>query len=796
MYILKSPLVNKELPIKVHISFDSIFEYLENQAKNSDSIFHESAIKLLDELKDYPILKEGFTDLSLLKTYENQIKRLLSILFPDLLQSNEIKAASIPFDMTSFMLSKRFRDIIDNAGNDFKYEIRNFDTKNMYILTCVYILSFYYNEKVDFKRPFFYDIPDIKNNTIKSYRALYNADFAKIIKTDKAPELTKDDIKHLLNNFDNIDVWKEKLPPNSYIFKGFGMMNLFDVTQDETISNIKNIFIKRNFESLTSLQQHLRDLFNLPNLKMGVSIYNKNQEGRKVNFVKHKLDHSLIANEDCCNVQDYFCHEIKDRVFNDCLITSIADIDEYRKNSNENDFYKSINSKKIKSIILVPIKLNNNYMAVLELASSKSYALNSINANKLKDVLPVLSIAVERSIDERQNLLESVIQENYTTIHPSVKWKFYNAADEYLSNQHQHINTKLRNISFKNVYPLYGQCDVKDSSAARNKAIQDDLSYQLKQTILLFEKIHQDEKLFIYDEIIFRLNKHLQSIKTGIKTTDELQITDFFKDDIYPVLNHIKQNNSFIHKEIVAYENEIDPNLNIVYKKRKAYEDFIISLNSSLAKHLDKAQKEAQEFYPHYYERFKTDGLDYNMYIGESISNTKEFHPIYIKNIKLWQLIQQCELEKIAKQIDIEHPEISLQVTSLILVHSQHLDIKFRMDEKKFDVDGAYNMRYEIIKKRIDKSYVKGTKERLTQTEKLVIVYTHEYDLEEYLKYIEYLTQQNYFIGEVEHVDIEDLQGVSGLKAIRVKINYNREQNDLLSFKNLLKATKLISEKN
>lgn len=794
MYILKSPLVNKELPIKIHISFDSVFDYLENQAKNTESIFHDSAIKLLQEANEYPELKEGFTDLSLLKTYEHQIQRLLSVLFPDLLQSNEIKAASIPFDMTSFMLSKRFRGIIDNAGDDFKYEIRNFDTKNMYILTCVYILSFYYNEKIDFKRPFFYDIPDVKNNTIKSYRALYNADFAKIIKTDNAPELTKDDIKLLLRNFDNIDIWKEKIPPNSYIFKGFGMMNLFDVTQDETISEIKNTVIKRDINTLGNLEKNLQDLFGIPDLKAGISVYNKDEGVRTVNFLKKKMNHSLIANEFSCGIKDYFCHNIKKRVFNDYLITSIADVEEYRKNSNEDEFYKSINSKNIKSIILVPIVLDNNYITVLELASPKSYALNSVNANKLKDILPVLNISLQKAIDERQNLLESVIQENYTTIHPSVKWKFYNAADEYLLNNNQNNHTKLKNITFKNVYPLYGQCDVKDSSSARNKAIQDDLSSQLKDTISLFEKIHQKEKLLIYDEIIYRLHKTLKSIKNGIKTTDELLITDFLKEEIYPVLNHLKEHHTFIKNDIIDYESKIDPVLKIVYKKRKAYEDFISSLNSSLAKHLDHAQKEAQEFYPHYYERFKTDGLDYNMYIGESISNTKKFHPIYIKNIKLWQLIQQCELEKIAKKTDSDHPEISLQVTSLILVNAQHLDIKFRMDEKKFDVDGAYNMRYEIIKKRIDKSHVKGTKKRLTQIGKLAIVYTHEYDLEEYLKYIEYLTKQGYFTEDIELVDIEDLQGVSGLKAIRVGINYQKENSDLLSFENLLKATKLITE--
>lgn len=792
MYILNNKIQNKELPIKIHLSFNSIFEYLEKQAQNKDDIFHESAIKLLHELDEYAILREGFTDFSLLRKYKKQIQRLLSILFPDLLQSNEIKAASIPFDMTSFMFSKRFRKIIQNAGEDYVFKTRNFDSENIYIQTCVHILNFYYKEKIDFKRPFFYDIPDIKTNTIRSYRALYNADFANIIKTDKAPDLTDNDFKLLLNNFEDINVWKEKFPPNSYIFKGFGMMNLFDVTQDDTISNIKNIFIKRNFDSLKSLEKHLQKLFGLPKIKIGISVHNKNE--KNLSFDKYNLDYSLIINENICGVKDYFCHNIKKRVFEDFIITSITDVDEYQAKTNKDNLRKSINSKNLKSIILVPIELNKHYFAVLELASPNAYELNSINANKLKDILPVLNIAIEKSIDERHNLLETVIQENYTAIHPSVKWKFYNAADQYLLNFNNKNNTKLKNISFKNVYPLYGQCDIKDSSKARNQAIQDDLSYQLKNTIRLFEIIQKQENLIIYDEIIFRLNKKYNSINKGIKTTDELIITDFFKENIYPVLNHLKEVKPIYKEDIISYEKEIDTNLNIVYKKRKAYEDFVSHLNTSLAKHLDKAQKEAQRFYPHYFERFKTDGLDYNIYIGKSISNTKEFHPIYIKNIKIWQLIQQCELEKIAQRINIEHTEIDLLVTSLILVHSQYLDIKFRMDEKKFDVDGAYNIRYEIIKKRIDKSYIKGTQQRLTQTGKIAIVYTHEYDLDEYLKYIEYLTQEGYFTGEIEKVDIEDLQGVSGLKAIRIGVNYNKPTNDQLSFQNLLKVTKLISK--
>ena len=66
------------------------------------------------------------------------------------------------------------------------------------------------------------------------------------------------------------------------------------------------------------------------------------------------------------------------------------------------------------------------------------------------------------------------------------------------------------------------------------------------------------------------------------------------------------------------------------------------------------------------------------------------------------------------------------------------------MDEKQFDVDGAYNIRYEIIKKRIDKAHLKGTKERLTVPGKIAIVYSQDKDADEYLKYIKSIKQNTY----------------------------------------------------
>ncbi len=111
-----------------------------------------------------------------------------------------------------------------------------------------------------------------------------------------------------------------------------------------------------------------------------------------------------------------------------------------------------------------------------------------------------------------------------------------------------------------------------------------------------------------------------------------------------------------------------------------------------------------------------------------------------------------------------------LGVTSLILVFSTPIAIRFRMDEKHFDVDGAYNIRYEVIKKRIDKANIKGTTHRVTQQGKITIIYSKAEEKREYLGYIKILQDAGVLDHNIEHFEVEDLQAVSGLKALRVGI--------------------------
>jgi len=227
---------------------------------------------------------------------------------------------------------------------------------------------------------------------------------------------------------------------------------------------------------------------------------------------------------------------------------------------------------------------------------------------------------------------------------------------------------------------------------------------------------------------------------------------------------------------INQYQAELDTESKVLYKKRKDYEESVIKINDVVSAFIDEAQDEAQELYPHYFEKYKTDGVEHSIYIGESLVKNQKFSPIYLKNLRLWQLIVLCGIASISERLKPEL-KVKLDTTHLILVQNNPLSIRFRYDEKKFDVDGTYNLRYEIMKKRIDKALIKGSKERLTMPGKIAVVYSQQSEAQEYKRYFEYLRNKNYINSGVEDLELEALQGVQGLKALRISVNLKSDIN-------------------
>ena len=206
-----------------------------------------------------------------------------------------------------------------------------------------------------------------------------------------------------------------------------------------------------------------------------------------------------------------------------------------------------------------------------------------------------------------------------------------------------------------------------------------------------------------------------------------------------------------------------------VYRLRRDFEESVSLLNDRLAIYLDQEEAKAQDILRHYFERHRTDGVDYIIYVGASILENGEFNELHLRNMRLWQLRMTCGMVSLAEK-GRATLKVPLETAHLILVQNEPLSIRFRFDEKRFDVDGAYDIRHEVIKSRLDKAMIKGGEERLTQPGMIAIVYSQPEEGREMRRHIDFLQAEGVLEEGVESVDLEDLQGVQGLRALRVKV--------------------------
>ncbi len=771
----------KEFPLKIKIGFKKVFDAYREKAGES-ALLKKQVSEILSLEKDYPALTSGISDFEKISKYKEQIDIILNPLFPSVLENNEIKFATIPFQEVAFKSTQRYKDILKNAGKDFSMDIINFDEDQFYIMGCSLILSHHYGEKVDFKRSFYYNIPD-GNGMVKNYRLFYNADFVEIQKTAKAKEISQDDINELLESFEDVSVWKEKFPPGSWIFNGFVIATLTDVTTDVSISEFKTNLLrleKNGGFHNTEFSRIFRAIFNLKELMIGFTDYNEENESFERTLFK-EIPSFILQGKKSQVSKDALCSASYYTLFKQKEFYCVTDAERYHKMYPENLLYKKMLDQGMKSAIFAAIVSDEKILGVLELVSPNANALNTINANKLRDIMPFLIDSVVRSKENFENELELIIQEECTAIHSSVQWKFRKEAKRYLTSLTEGNPTFFREIVFEDVHPLYGQTDIKGSSEARNLATKQDLKLQLTYIETVLKKLSNHTFLPILEQMNFTITGYLKEIDENLQVDTERNIMNFLISEIVPFFKYIRERNETFKQLVDEYYELIDSDTGLVYKNRKDYDESVMLINKRLASVLDKKQQEAQKMYPHYFERFKTDGVEHNLYIGEAITKEKSFNKIFLKNLKLWQLQIICEMENNYYRLKDKLP-VELDVASMILAFNGSLSLRFRMDEKRFDVDGTYNARYEVVKKRVDKANIKNTEERITQPGKIAIIYSQKEDEEEYLKYIHFLQHQKLLGEEIEILELEDLQGVTGLKALRVTVLYSKNSDKVKEY--------------
>lgn len=737
---------------------------------------------VIERLEATPELMQSFTEFSSTQPYSETVEMLLATLFPPSVSEQEnIYAVCFPFKYKTIHSSRLFQAMFLMPGTNDIVVPEN-------IKAILHHNRLEYAYRLILKKIFGYqthDVPPVVYPYINPETGLtrhleLNLDtrFVDVKPAEELPQLPENVVCKKTNRLMPLEELMEKLPLKKFIFEGLVIVKINDVTEQEIISQIKTTLLTIHTftdESVyDTLQSTMKSLLGMNDIKVGITPLIQ-MNNHYVCSAVHNCNSIVFKHTAAAKEHNRVCDCFQDMLkeYDQPIVFDKLD----KKDIVEVESLKLYYELGARSLIICPLKENGQLLGLLEIISDTPGKLTNVHLGKIEKVIPLFTLAVQKTMENLEVQVDKVIKENFTAVQPAVEWRFVEAAFSYLLSKEQGSDAKIEKVSFNEVHPLYGLIDVRNSTVERMQAIQLDLVEQLQFVQKVVKKALSEARFPLLENIAFKTNKYIDSVTDILLSEEELQIHEFLQNEVAEIFRHLADTRPSLKAEVEQYFAALDSQKDLIYHHRHNFEESISKLNDALARFIDQEQVGAQQVYPHYFERYVTDGVDFNIYIGQSIAPTKKFDRLYLRNMKIWQLEVLARAAVIANEIKSKLP-VPLTTTQLILAHSIPISISFRNSERKFDVDGAYNSRYEIIKKRIDKVRIKGTKERLSQPGKIAIVYSQPKEATEYEEYIEYLQTRQLLKPGIEKIELEELQGVIGLKALRVEINFENVRSE------------------
>lgn len=762
-----------------HISFVPFIRFMKEKAASAQGARASYFSEIVRHFESNPALQQPLKEDVDIAQYQEYLDLLTATVFPVTMDdSKDIFGIGVPYRFAIFYYSERFAKIFTDNGAELMAVPKGISEEKVKRdkLSWLYklILERWYNVSVNYDSALVHSIDNADTGLRKYIKVNIDSRFVDVKLKGSLPPLNCDNL--CISNFreQNLGDLEAILPLTNFELEGFVIWTIEDVTQEHVVTGMKNLVLnvrKHNEQiSYTMAREYLRTLSGRPDVNIHLMPF------LKVNN-KHVMESAYTSQSIVfANARN----DAERATLNEQLLQYLHAhpeplvIEEVTRESVElYPFLKYLPLHGVNSFILLAIKHEDNILGILEMAATSGERLGWEMLAVLQPAYAVGSLLLRRSIELHKERISEVIKDQFTALQPAVEWKFMEAAWEHLHTPKAQ-QKDIGNILFEDVYPLYGAVDIRNSSIERGSAIRDDLKEQLELIRNTFQQLNGDMHLPLLEELQYKNNRLLEGLQDTLFAEDEVRINEFLDYEVAPTFRHIYESRPELKPLLNGYFEKIDQASGHVYHHRREYEESLQQINSAINAYLEREKEELQKSYPCYFEKYRTDGVEYNIYIGQSIAPDRKFDVLYLRNLRLWQLSSMANIARITHQL-VPHLNIPLQTTQLLLAHSNPIAISFRKDERRFDVEGAYNIRYEIMKKRIDKVRIRNTNERLTQPGKIAIVYSYVREAEEYLKYIEFLQNKKIILPDVEMLDLEEVQGISGLKALRMSVNLEEQ---------------------
>ncbi|HSB92749.1 MAG TPA: hypothetical protein VLC28_06505 [Flavitalea sp.] len=772
---------NKQLRYSGNLSFKPLIRVFEERV-NGAGPGHRVYSFLLDEIRKIPALNSAIEDYSLLTDNRELVEEMINSLFPVTKNNNDdLFAVIAPYSGELVYTSKAFGEKfpIDEKGQ-FHMPGSNdpWDWDNEKRAGAFQqVLRQLYQVDIPGEVCIVRSYSDEETGLDRYLEMNVDTGFIDVCAKTEVPELPSAfrEANYRFEDLINDPSVMDWLDLSQFAFDGFATVEIRDVTEREVLDRIRNSLLDlqsfSDVERLQSLQKELENLLSRSGITIGITpLFRLND---KLVFTDIYNSSSIVIKTNASQDDIIAVVHNLESVFGvsrqPILVPSIDE-----ETIQMYSFLRGIKEQSFCGVIMIPLFNEGQFAGTMEIAMNGEGHFDTEVLQRVMPAVPLFERAVQNISDKLDAQMDKVIKEQFTAVQPSVEWKFNEAALSFVTALQQDEHAKVPVITFDNVYPMYGAIDIRNSSTERNKAIQEDLLEQLKMAASIIRKARKLSEYPLLREVNYKIRKYANSITNIVLSDEEIIINRFLKSEVVKLLRHLENIQPELKEDIENYFQQVTTPVDMLYKHRKDFDESITAINLAVSKFIDAEQLEAQKLYPHFFERFVTDGVDFNIYVGQSINPDHPFDKFYLKNIKIWQLSTLAKAAQLSHEMESTVP-MPLKTTQLILAHGNPISISFRPAERKFDVDGAYNIRYEIIKKRIDKVCIRDTDERLTKPGTIAIVYSTEQEAREYEQYIEFLQHEKLLNGELERMDLEELQGVGGLKALRIGVQLSDE---------------------
>ena len=770
------------MPISAYLSFGPYLRYLHRRIQDPGQQFVDFYRQIIRRLEASPELLQPVDDLEIIHRHEDLFQLVASTIFP-LSEDPDLQYFSLgtPYRFQVFFYSKSYGDYFTHDPEgfvDFPPERPLAHLQSEYELMAYRMLCLKcYDKRIQ--------IPERKTNQwidkrtgIRRYSRIHiDESFIDVRPVAALPPFPEHCLDPHTGKITDIDGLRRELPLGQFLFEGFiTRRSIVDVTVEECIKEVKNALIDLQSTNpepgYEKVRAAVETLLGLKDVR--VSLCALPRLNQRYVFCRPYLHRSLLISAQSSQRSQEEAHqaiaEVLEHTRRPVFFDNLAEIPENSEGQSLREFLAKL---KQGCYLVAPLFLREELIGLMEVVSPQEGVLRREMLKKLEPVYTFFEMVCRNDLTRFRNSIESLVKEKYTSLQPIVEWRFLEEAWRYLDLGERDTPSEIGMVKFDGVFPVYGAIDIRNSSTERNRCMQADLFGQLDLIDETIDALIADQPPAQVSEFLSSLrdkNRQFRISAGGrLAAEDEARLNDYLEHEVKSFFRHLSHSGNGLAEPAARYLQAVDPELGHVFTHRRRYELSTRRINETISQYLDAEQQALEKVYPHYFEKFRTDGVEYNIFIGEPLTPYRNFDMIYLRNIRLWQLVSMVELARRTHQLEKEIP-LTLQTTQLVLVYNTPICISFRRDERRFDVDGAESIRFEILKKRLDKVQVSGTGERLTQPGKIAIVYLHDKDAAEYAEYIHQLIQKGYIAPEVERLALDDVQGISGLKAMRLAV--------------------------